>query len=90
MLTHYDQSKPIIVHCDASPYGVGAVLSHLIDDGSEKIEKPVSFCSGTLSKAELNYTHIEKEGLALLPSCGETPNPGASPDDPEISQLICI
>ena len=40
VLTHYDQSKPIIVHCDASPYGVGAVLSHLIDDGSEKLEKP--------------------------------------------------
>ena len=50
------------MHCDASPYGVGAVLSHQIDG----MERPVSFGSRTLSSAERNYAHIEKEGLALV------------------------
>lgn len=27
LLTHYDQNKPIVIHCDASPYGLGAILS---------------------------------------------------------------
>ena len=63
LLAHFDPSKKIIVHCDASPHGVGAVLSQEQDDGSEK---PVSFASRTLSMAERNYTQIEKEGLALV------------------------
>jgi transposase InsO family protein len=63
VLTHFDMKKPIHVHCDASPYGVGAVLSHIMEDGKER---PVSFCSRTLTAAERNYAHIEKEGLALV------------------------
>ena len=63
LLVHFDMGKPIVVHCDASEYGVGVVLSHLMDDGSER---PVSFGSRTLSLAERNYSTIEKEGLALV------------------------
>ena len=51
LLVHFDPSKEIVVHCDASPYGVGAVLSHVTEDGEEH---PVSFCSRTLSTAERN------------------------------------
>ena len=63
VLTHFDPALPIVVHCDASPYGLGCVLSHLMSDGTER---PVSFVSRTLSAAERNYAHIEKEGLALV------------------------
>ena len=63
LLVHFDMTRPIVVHCDASEYGVGVVLSHLLENGEER---PVGFASRTLSSAERNYATIEKEGLALV------------------------
>ena len=45
-----------MVPCGASPYGVGAVLSHVMQDGSER---PVAYASRTLSTAERNYGHLD-------------------------------
>lgn len=62
VLTLYDPDKPIIIAADASPYGVGAVLSHIVDG----VERPVFFASSTLSPAERNYSQTHREALAII------------------------
>ena len=49
VLVHFDDRKPIVVPCDASPFGIGAVLSHILEDGTEH---PVAYASRSLSPAE--------------------------------------
>ncbi|KAL7843904.1 hypothetical protein SRHO_G00224430 [Serrasalmus rhombeus] len=62
VLTHFNPELPLRLACDASPYGVRAVLSHVMPDGEEK---PIAYASRTLSKAEQNYAQIEREALAI-------------------------
>ena len=63
VLVPYDEKRKLILACDASPYGVGAVISHVMDDGQER---PIAFASRTLTKSERNYSQIEKEALAIV------------------------
>lgn len=62
VLTYYDPTKELGLVCDASPYGVGAILFHKIG----KDEKPIAYASRALSTAEQGYAHIEKEALAVV------------------------
>lgn len=62
-LAHFDPKLPLQLACDASPYGVGAVVSHIMPSGEER---PIAFASRTLSKAESNYAQIEREALSIV------------------------
>lgn len=62
VLAHFDPSKELKLECDASPYGVGAVLFHT----SGNVHKPIGFRSRTLTQAERNYIQLERDALALV------------------------
>lgn len=63
ILLHYNSSWELIVASDASPIGIGAILSHRLPDGSEK---PIVFGSRTLTDCEKKYAQIDKEALAIV------------------------
>ena len=37
VLAHYDPTLPITMPGDASAYGIGAVISHVLPDGNERL-----------------------------------------------------
>ncbi|XP_058042036.1 uncharacterized protein K02A2.6-like, partial [Ahaetulla prasina] len=63
LLIQYNGTLPLVLSCDASPYGVGAVLSHRVPNGTEA---PIAYYSRTMSSAERNYSQLDKEALAIV------------------------
>ena len=49
VLTQYDPTLPQRLLCEVSPVGIGAVSSHVVNDGTEQ---PIAFASRTLRKTE--------------------------------------
>ncbi|KAK8767071.1 hypothetical protein V5799_006148 [Amblyomma americanum] len=63
LLVHFKTDVPLVLSCDASSVGVGAVLAHRDSKGNEQ---PVAYASRTLSRAERNYAQIDREALAVV------------------------
>jgi len=63
ILRHPDYSRPFIIQTDASDEGISGVLSQRGDDGQEYA---VAYVSRGLSEAELKWSTMEKEALAVV------------------------
>ena len=58
VLAFYNVKKPVLITCDASQSGLGAVF--LQED------RPIAYASRALTNAESRYAQIEKELLAVV------------------------
>ncbi|KAJ8890209.1 hypothetical protein PR048_009717 [Dryococelus australis] len=61
VLRFYDHTKPVTLSVDASSHSVASVLLQ----GNH----PVCYASKLLTKAQLNYSQLKKEALAILVAC---------------------
>lgn len=62
-MVHYEGNRELRLACDASSYGLAAVISHVMDDGREL---PITYVSRTLSSSKRNFAQIECESLAIV------------------------
>ena len=60
---YFDPTLPVTLQVDASDYGLGGAL---LQPNKDDEYQPVAFTSSTLSRAERNYSQIEKECLAIV------------------------
>lgn len=63
VLAHYDPALKLMLTCDASSVGVGAVLLQVYPDDTTR---PISFASQKLKKEQLNSSVIQKEAFAIF------------------------
>ena len=63
VLVHYNPDLSIKITCDASPRGLGAVLFHVFFNNEQK---PIAYASRVLTRAEQNYSQLDREALALV------------------------
>jgi len=63
VLAHCDPKKEIILACDASDYGLSAIISHRYKNG---VEKPIAYASKKIPKTKLKRAIIDKEAMAIV------------------------
>ena len=63
VLMYFNATLPVTLQVDASDYGLGSAL---LQPNKDHEYQPVAFTSSTVSKAEKNYSQIEKECLAIV------------------------
>ena len=63
ILSKFDEHATMVLEVDASPYGVGCVLKqkHANNEYST-----LGFASRKLTSAEVNYSQLDREGLAII------------------------
>ena len=64
-LAHFDPKAPTKVVADASPYGLGCVLTQVLDG----VERVITYGHRSLSAVERRYSQTERESLALVWAC---------------------
>lgn len=62
-MAQFDVRQDFVLECDASPEGIGAVLSH---DVGGRVRWPIGFHSWVLAVAEKNYLQLQHEASALV------------------------
>lgn len=63
VLAHFNPAVPVGISCDASEVGVGVVLFHRYQDGTER---PIAYASKTLTDTQRRYSQIQREALAIV------------------------
>lgn len=66
VVAYYDPDKPIQLTTDASPVGVGAVLTQGTDTENQQV---IAYASRALSDTETRYSQTEREALAIVWAC---------------------
>lgn len=61
VLTYFDENKQLTLSVDSSKDAMGAVILH--------DNNPIAYASASLTRAQQNYSQIEKELLAILFGC---------------------
>ena len=65
VIAHFVTGADTQLRVDASPVGLGAILTQTVDG----ITRPVAYASRTLSAVERRYSQTEKEALAVVWGC---------------------
>ena len=66
VMSHYDSNAPTELTVDASPVGLGAILTQIGPDG---VSRPVAYASRTLSDVERRYSQTERDDLSVVWGC---------------------
>ena len=67
MPVHYDVKRSIKIFCDASAYGLGACLTHLMLNSDVC---PIAYASQRLTGPEQNCAQVEHEALTAGAAAG--------------------
>lgn len=65
-VSYFDPQKKTVATFDASPFGLGAVLTQVDTEGTSHV---VAYASRTLTDVERRYSQTEREALAIVWGC---------------------